>query len=129
MRRKRPRVTGKALVTHLRKANRHEFFQLAVRPVSGRAHIPGVGVVHVTLPPRYTHQAIYHRRTREWMFILKGTGNAVLGRRIVRLRPGSIVYIPPGMMHQMSTQSSAIEALVLFSPPMSMDERRMDVCR
>lgn len=118
----------KPYVAHVSKARRHIFSKLQVRPISGPRHIPNVGVVHVRLPPRYEHQAIFHRKTREWIFILRGSGKGVIGGRSIRLRPGTILYIPPKMPHQMSTGSSAIEALVLFSPPMSLNAKKMDVC-
>ncbi|MBI4061626.1 MAG: cupin domain-containing protein [Elusimicrobia bacterium] len=120
---------AKPYVSHVSRARRHVFFKLQVRPVSGPRHIPNVGAVHVRLPPRYEHHAIFHRRTREWIYILSGSGKGVIGGRSVRLRPGSVLYIPPKMPHQMSTGSSPIEALVLFSPPMSLNADKMDVCR
>lgn len=60
--------------------------------------------------------------------ILSGKGQGVIGGRLVRFKPGTIVYMPPGMLHQMSTGSSRLEVLVLFSPPLDIRSKKADIC-
>lgn len=98
-----------------------------LKAVSTRGQIPGAAVFHVTVPPRSRHDMILHRRTREWFMVVKGRGRGVIGGRRVSFRPGVIVFMPPGVPHQMMTGSSSMEALVVFSPPLTLKGRRADV--
>lgn len=59
--------------------------------------------------------------------VIKGRGRGVIGGRRVAFKPGVIVYMPPGVPHQMMTGSSPMEALVVFSPPLKLEGRGADV--
>lgn len=98
--------------------------KLRVRNLTGGGEMPALSVVHVTLPPRYTHAPIEHRRTEEWFIVLKGRGQGLIGRRRVRFAPGTIVYMAPGVPHRMGTGRGPMEILAVFSPP--LDARRKD---
>ncbi|MBI5246264.1 MAG: cupin domain-containing protein [Elusimicrobia bacterium] len=100
-----------------------------LKAVSQFGQLPGAAVFHVTVPPRSRHDMIFHRRTREWFMVVKGRGRGVIGRRRVKFRPGVIVFMPPGVPHQMITDASAMEAVVIFSPPLKLSGRGMDVHR
>lgn len=100
-----------------------------LKAVSSIGQIPGAAVFHVTVPPRSRHDMILHRRTREWFMVVKGRGRGIIGGRRVTFRPGVIVFMPPGVPHQMMTGSSAMEAVVVFSPPLKFEGPRMDVVR
>lgn len=98
-----------------------------LKEVSSAGEIPGAGAVHVTVPARSRHDMIYHRKTKEWFMVIKGRGWGVIGGRRVEFTPGVIVYMPPGVPHQMMTGSSAMEAVVIFSPPLKLKGRGADV--
>lgn len=98
--------------------------KLAVKNLTLPREMPGLTAVHVKLPPRYAHAPIVHRRTAEWFLVLKGRGRGVIGSAVVQFRPGTIVFIPAGMAHQMSTGAGALEILAIFTPP--LDARRKD---
>lgn len=100
-----------------------------LKAISELGQLPGAAVFHVTVPPRSRHDMILHRRTREWFMVVKGRGRGVIGGRRVTFRPGVIVFMPPGVPHQMMTGSSSMEALVVFSPPLELKGRRADVHR
>lgn len=100
-----------------------------LKAVSALGQIPGAAVFHVTVPPRSRHEMILHRRTREWFMVVKGRGRGVIGGRRVTFRPGVIVFMPPGVPHQMMTDSASMEAVVVFSPPLKLTGRGTDVYR
>lgn len=100
-----------------------------LKAVSALGQLPGAAVFHVTVPPHSRHDMILHRRTREWFMVVKGRGRGVIGGRRVTFRPGVIVFMPPGVPHQMMTGSSSMEAVVVFSPPLKLTGRGMDIHR
>ena len=102
---------------------------LRLKTVSGRGQIPGTGIVHVSLPPRTSHDMIYHRKTHEWFMVIGGRGRGFIGGRRVDFKPGVIVYMPPGVPHQMTTAAESMEALVVFSPPLKLKGAGADVHR
>lgn len=102
---------------------------LRLKAVSRLGQIPGAGIIHVSLPPRTSHDMIYHRRTKEWFMVLSGRGRGVIGGRRVNFKPGVIVYMPPGVPHRMMTGKNPMEALVVFSPPLKLKGARSDVHR
>ncbi len=117
----------KIYAAHLASLPGYSFVKLRIRELTKAGQVPGAGIVHVRLPPRYEHVPLFHRRTKEWLMILKGTGRGKIGGRVIRFRPGVVVYMPPGTVHQMSTGSSPLEALAVFSPPMDVRKRGADV--
>lgn len=98
--------------------------KLRIKNLTRKRQMSSLSVVHVTLPPRYTHAPIEHRRTEEWFVVLKGRGQGLIGRRKVSFEPGTVVYMPPGVPHQMGTGARSMEILAVFSP--SLDARRKD---
>lgn len=107
----------------------HKMGPMRLKAVSALGQLPGAAVFHVAVPPHSRHDMIFHRRTREWFMVVKGRGRGVIGGRRVTFRPGVIVYMPPGVPHQMMTSSSAMEAVVVFSPPLKLSGRGIDVHR
>lgn len=122
MRRARCACVGRVADFPARKLGR-----LSLRTLVDGAQLPGTGVMHVRLPPGSRHDPIYHRRTREWFVVLKGRGHGIIDGRRVAFRPGVVVFMPPGVTHQMCAGSSAMEALVLFSPPLKLSGRGADI--
>jgi mannose-6-phosphate isomerase-like protein (cupin superfamily) len=119
---------GRAAVSRLALRREIEFAKLKIRYLADAGQMKGLSVVHVRLPPRYQHASLCHRRTHEWLMILKGSGRGVIDGRTVRFRPGVILYMPPGVMHQMGTGSSALEAVVIFTPPLDIEGPAPDIC-
>lgn len=115
-------------VSQLRRMSSYDFARIKVTHLSDERQLPEVGVVHVRLPARYTHRTIVHRKTREWLMILKGRGEGLIGGRTVAFKPGTVVYMPPGTPHRMGTGSVPLEALVVFSPPLDARDPKADIC-
>jgi len=89
--------------------------------IGGRApELAGkVGLVHIRLAARCEHPAVMHKKTRELMLMISGRATGRIGRRVVALRPGTLVDIPPGTWHSFHAGRSQVEALSIFVPPMS----------
>lgn len=111
-------------VSSVKRIPHFELAKLRIKDLVQKGRMPSLSVAHVTLPPRYTHAPIEHRRTEEWFIVLKGRGQGLIGRRRVRFEPGTVVYMPPGVPHQMGTGMRSMEILAVFSPP--LDARRKD---
>ena len=124
----RKSAKGGMAVAQLCKIPSFKFVELKIKELSRGEHIPGVSIAHVSLPPNYEHVPIFHAKTHEWMFILRGAGKGKVGGKLVRFRPGAMLYMAPGVLHQMSTGDSALDVLVLFSPPLHVDEKGADIC-
>lgn len=119
---------GRMETRRLSRIRAFDFVKLKIKELSAGDHIPGVSIAHVSLPPDYEHVPIFHAKTHEWMFILKGEGKGKVGGKLVRFHPGKMLYMAPGVLHQMSTGKSALDVLVLFSPPLSVDREGADIC-
>ncbi len=59
-----------------------------------------------------------HRLSDQWLFVVAGTGVAIVGPRRVRLRAGSLLLIERGTAHEIrNTGRSALRTLNLYVPP------------
>jgi mannose-6-phosphate isomerase-like protein (cupin superfamily) len=116
-------------LSHLKRIPAAKMGPLRLKTVSGPGQIPGAGIFHVSLPPRTSHDMIYHKKTREWFMVVSGRGRGIIGGRSVVFKPGVIVYMPPGVPHRMMTGTESMDALVVFSPPLKLKGRGADVHR
>ena len=99
---------------------------LELRPLTRKGTFEHVSALHVTMPSRYRHSALYHAKTHEWFYILEGRTTISIDGKPRRLKPGTFIYIAPGVPHTVSSGDHAVKVLVLFSPP--MDLRHPDIC-
>lgn len=120
--------TRRTAVTRLDDVPRFFLSELAVKNLTGRGQMAGLSVVHVKLPPRYSHPPIVHRKTEEWFLVLDGRGHGLIGSRRVEFRPGRVVYMPAGVPHAMSTGAGPLEILAVFSPPLDARKKNADIC-
>lgn len=120
---------GCACISHVSSFPSIKMGRLRLKVLAGAKQLPATGVMHVRLPPHSRHDLIYHRRTREWFMVLKGKGRGIIGGRRVAFKPGVVVYMPPGVPHQMMTDASEMEALVVFSPPLRLTGPGADIHR
>ena len=59
-----------------------------------------------------------HRGADQWLFVVSGSGVAIVGRSRHRLRPGSLVLIERGTTHEIrNTGRSPLRTLNLYVPP------------
>ena len=118
----------RTVVTSLGRIPSFPLSRITAKNLTSARQMPGLSVVHVELPPRYTHAPIIHKRTEEWFIVLKGRGHGVIGARRVQFLPGTVVYMPAGVPHQMSADGGALEILAVFSPPLDARRKDADIC-
>jgi mannose-6-phosphate isomerase-like protein (cupin superfamily) len=59
-----------------------------------------------------------HPRCEQWLFVLKGSGRATVGRRSVQLRPNSLLLIEKSEAHRITnTGRKLLVTLNLYAPP------------
>lgn len=59
-----------------------------------------------------------HADSDQWLFVLSGTGRAVVAGQEVRLRPGLLLLIGAGEPHEVrSDATTALRTVNIYSPP------------
>lgn len=59
-----------------------------------------------------------HDQEEEALYVISGHGEIKIGDLVESLRPGSAVYIPPGIKHYLTVNSDEPMRLIfIFSPP------------
>ena len=59
-----------------------------------------------------------HRGADQWLFVLSGTGQALIGRKRLRLRKGSLVLIEKKEKHEIkNTGRALLRTLNFYVPP------------
>lgn len=59
-----------------------------------------------------------HRGSDQWLYVLSGTGVAMLGGRGERLRAGTLLLIRRGTTHEIrNTGRTSLKTLNLYTPP------------
>lgn len=69
-------------------------------------------------PPRAHAPGHIHETEEEGVYILEGHGRMHVGDCVEEIRPGTGVYIPPGVEHSVeNTGNEPIKLVFAFSPP------------
>ena len=93
-----------------------------VRPFVGRengSELLSTGTV--TFPSRTVAAAHVHTDAEEGLYVLEGYGQIICDGESVALEPGSFVFIPPGVRHQVqNTGDDPIKFFYAFSPPVAI---------
>ena len=59
-----------------------------------------------------------HPFAEQWLFVVKGTGRAIVARRSVRLKPSDLLLIGKGERHQIiNSGRSNLVTINFYSPP------------
>ena len=59
-----------------------------------------------------------HPRSEQWLYVISGTGRALVGRRRTALRKGSLLLIEKGEVHQVAnTGRTPLLTLNFYAPP------------
>jgi len=74
-----------------------------------------LGVVH--LEPHQLNPFHVHPNSAEYVYILSGASEHLMGGRWVPLRAGDTLRIPKGVPHQARTKDQACESLVVYDTP------------
>jgi len=71
-----------------------------------------------TLPPRSSTGLHVHRVHEEAFYVLEGECEWQVGSQLVRARPGTFVFVPPGVPHSIANASDKPARMLLtISPP------------
>ena len=71
-----------------------------------------------TLPPGFSTGLHVHRVQEETFYVLEGECEWQVGSQLVRARPGTFVFIPPGVPHNIANASDKpARVLSTVSPP------------
>lgn len=81
-----------------------------------RAHGAALGLHVVELSGARAH---FHKKTAEVYYILEGEGEVELNGRSVPVRPGTAVYIPPGVVHR---AVGRMKAVIATAPPYDSED-------
>ena len=72
----------------------------------------------VEFPPGSDAPAHTHDAQEEIVFVLSGVGSVLLDGQPFSLHPGTFVFIPPGVQHQVRNEGNTpVRLLYAFSPP------------
>jgi mannose-6-phosphate isomerase-like protein (cupin superfamily) len=64
-----------------------------------------------------------HPRAEQWLFVVKGSGRAIVGKNRVQLKANSLLLIEKGEAHQVTnTGRRAMVTLNLYVPPAYDDD-------
>lgn len=59
----------------------------------------------------------YHRGADQWLFVVSGTGLAIVNRKRYRLSAGSLVLIERGDRHEIRAGRTGLNTLNVYVPP------------
>jgi mannose-6-phosphate isomerase-like protein (cupin superfamily) len=66
-----------------------------------------------------------HRGADQWLFVVEGTGVAIINGRKASLKPGKMVLIEAGDRHEIrNTGRSLLKTVSVYAPPAYRDEER-----
>ena len=71
----------------------------------------------VTLDPEGGQVPWHNQEQEEVYFVLEGTGEMCLGEEVREMTPGQLVFIPPGVFHQMSNKGpTPLKMMYCYGP-------------
>lgn len=60
----------------------------------------------------------HHEKSDQWLFVISGEGVAVVNGKEIKLKPGSLVLIEKGEMHEIrNTDTNPLQTLNFYVPP------------
>jgi len=78
---------------------------------------PDLHVIEEWMPTHRYESPHFHKSTRQFYFVLTGEAHVSVNGHHHVLLPGHGIEIPPGTVHQMKTENSEVEFLVISSGP------------
>src|SRR5688572_14558459 len=79
--------------------------------------VRNVSVATIIIEPSRSSRAHFHRVMEEVYYFVDGVGEVILNNEVHTVRPGSAVYIPVGLMHQVkNTGTKQLRFLSIDSP-------------
>jgi mannose-6-phosphate isomerase-like protein (cupin superfamily) len=86
-----------------------------------------LSVIQERVPPGRGEVRHFHRKARQYFYVLKGRATLELAGEAVTFGPGQGMHIPPGVAHRfVNTGSEAVEFLVVSSPTTQGDRTNIE---
>ena len=76
----------------------------------------------VRVEPFQIKKPSYHKKGEELYYVVSGSGKAVLDGNNYKLKEGCFFRVPPGVVHQFSTDAQPMCILNFHSPPVFSDK-------
>ena len=76
----------------------------------------------VHMEPFQIKKPSYHKKGEELYYVVSGAGEAVLDGNNYKLKEGCFFRVPPGVVHQFSTDEQPMCMLNFHSPPVFSDK-------
>jgi len=74
-----------------------------------------LGTVHIE--PHQLNPLHIHPNSAEYVYVLSGTCEQLMGGRWVPMKAGDTLRIPKGIVHQARTKDQACEAMIIYDTP------------
>ncbi len=84
---------------------------------------PDLSINYERIPPARGEIQHYHRKSREFYFILSGEGSFIIGKDKQLVRSGQGLEIPPGMLHSLWNDGVEDLLFLLISAPHTKGDR------
>ena len=82
-----------------------------------------LSVIQERVPPGRAEVRHYHNLSRQFFYILEGTGTMAIGEETVTLHKGEGIEIPPQVPHQFRNESEEDVVFLVVSAPKSHGDR------
>ena len=76
----------------------------------------------IRMEPFQIKESSYHKKGEELYYVVSGIGKAVLDGNNYELKEGCFFRVPPGIVHQFSTDDKPLCMLNFHSPPVFPDK-------
>jgi mannose-6-phosphate isomerase-like protein (cupin superfamily) len=98
---------------HIKTARKHAFFKVLQSTNSAQGAMMVLGPGQSTGEPQNEHP-----RSEQWLFVVAGTGRALVNRRRVTIREGSLLLIEKREIHQITNNGRRpLVTLNFYAPP------------
>ncbi len=103
-------------------------------PVVGRVtqcqrlgQLKGLGVERIRVYRWKTTQPHRHFKSEAFLMVLKGQGDIVLNGRVVAVKEGYVIFIPPKTIHGFVTQGDQLEFIAIQRPALYQPGKNEDL--
>jgi mannose-6-phosphate isomerase-like protein (cupin superfamily) len=82
-----------------------------------------ISIIQERVPAKCTEVMHYHQRSRQFFYILEGEGEMAFKNKVITLRKGDGLEIPPLAHHRFQNNSNADVVFLVISVPKSHEDR------
>ena len=84
---------------------------------------PELSVIEERVPPGAAEKQHYHRRARQFFYVLSGEATLEIEGVEHKLAAGSGLEVPPGVRHKFANRAAAEVFFLVISSPATQDDR------